>query len=151
MRFLLNILETGDKGLWVFVFLTVTLGGAAARVTGSAIASSWRSPWQIVGAAFLLACAVRFFHFALFGEPLLALPNFIADYFTVLHVRRIRLPAHPRPPDGHAVPLGLRAGRPVLVAAEAAASAAPSVTFPTFRTNMRAGARRCTPSLARSN
>ena len=84
MRILLNILETGDKGLWVFVFLTVTLGGAAARVTGSAIASSWRPPWQIAGAAFLLACAVRFFHFALFGEPLLALPNFIADYFTVL-------------------------------------------------------------------
>ena len=84
MRFLLNILESGDKGLWVFVFLTVTLGGAAARVTGSAIASSWRSPWQIAGAAFLLACAVRFFHFALFDEPLLALPNFIADYFTIL-------------------------------------------------------------------
>src|SRR3989304_2704194 len=84
MRILLNILEPGDKGLWVFVFLTVTLGGAAARVTGSAIASSWRSPWQIVGAAFLLACAVRFFHFALFGEPLLALPNFIADLLSVL-------------------------------------------------------------------
>jgi hypothetical protein len=84
MRFLLNILESGDKGLWVFVFLTVTLGGAAARVTGSAIAESWRSPWQILPAAFLLACAARFFHFALFAEPLLALPNFVADYLTVL-------------------------------------------------------------------
>jgi hypothetical protein len=80
MRILLNILESGDKGFYVYMLLTVALGGAAARVTGSAIASTWRSPWQILGATLLLACAVRFFHYALFAEPLLSLRLFLLDY-----------------------------------------------------------------------
>ena len=84
MRILLNILESGDKSFYVYMLVTVALGGAAARVTGSAIASTWRSPWQILGAALLLACAVRFFHYALFAEPLLSLRNFILDYGVLL-------------------------------------------------------------------
>jgi hypothetical protein len=76
--------ETGANGLWIFLLVTVAMGGAAARVTGSAIAATWRSPWQILGAAFLLACAVRFFHYALFAEPLLSLQNFLVDYAVVV-------------------------------------------------------------------
>jgi hypothetical protein len=84
MRILLDILESGDKSFYVYMLVTVALGGAAARVTGSAIASTWRSPWQLLGAALLLACAVRFFHYALFAEPLLALRNFVLDYAVLL-------------------------------------------------------------------
>jgi hypothetical protein len=84
MSFLLSILETADKSFYVYLLVTVALGGAAARVTGSAIASTWRSPWQIVGAAFLLACAVRFFHYALFSEPFLSLRLFLLDYAVLL-------------------------------------------------------------------
>jgi len=81
MRYLLDLaLASGDKSFYVYLLVTVTLGGAAARVTGSAIASTWRSPWQILGAVFLLACAVRFFHYALFAEPLLSLRRFLLDY-----------------------------------------------------------------------
>jgi hypothetical protein len=81
MRFLLHLAqESGDKSFWVYMLITVALGGAAARVTGSAIAKTWRSPWQILGAMLLLACAVRFFHYALFAEPLLSLRLFLLDY-----------------------------------------------------------------------
>jgi hypothetical protein len=74
------ILEGGDKSFWVYMLVTVMLGGAAAWASGSAIASTWRAPWQVLVAAFALACVVRFFHYALFGEPLLALINFLVDY-----------------------------------------------------------------------
>ncbi len=85
MRYLLQAaLESGDKSFYVYLLVTVTLGGAAARVTGSAIATTWRSPWQILGAVLLLACAVRFFHYALFAEPLLSLRRFLLDYFVLL-------------------------------------------------------------------
>lgn len=81
---LTSFYDTADNGLWIFLLLTVLLGGSAARATGSAIASTWRSPWQILGAAFLLACTVRFLHFALFAEPLLSLKNLIVDYAVML-------------------------------------------------------------------
>ena len=76
--------ETGANGLWVFLLLTVLAGGAAGRATGASIASAWRPPWQIFLAAFGLACAVRFLHYALFAEPLLSLQNFLVDYAVVL-------------------------------------------------------------------
>jgi hypothetical protein len=85
MADLLNaVIESFDKSFWVYVLLTVLLGGAAARVTGSAIASTWRSPWQIPAAVFLLACAVRFLHYALFAEPLFSLRAFLLDYGVLL-------------------------------------------------------------------
>lgn len=76
--------ETTDNGLWIFLLLTVLAGGAAGRATGAAIASTWRPPWQIFGAAFLLTCGVRFLHYALFAEPLLSVQNFIIDYGVIL-------------------------------------------------------------------
>jgi hypothetical protein len=79
-----TLLTFGDKGLWTFLLVTVAMGGAAARVAGSAIASGWRPPWQIVPAAFLLACAARFFHYALFNEALLAPRNFLVELLTTL-------------------------------------------------------------------
>jgi hypothetical protein len=76
--------DTSSGALWVFVLVTLLIGGSAARVTGATLASTWRSPWQIVGTAFLLACAVRFLHYALFAEPLLSLKNFAIDYAVML-------------------------------------------------------------------
>jgi hypothetical protein len=79
----MGIYETSSNGLWIFFLVTVLMGGSAARATGGAIASTWRPPWQIFGAALLLTFAVRFFHYALFQEPLLSLGNFIIDYIVV--------------------------------------------------------------------
>ena len=57
-----SIYQSGANGLWVFVALTVLLGGAAAFTTGQAIAQSWKPYWQLVWYMVLLAAAVRFFH-----------------------------------------------------------------------------------------
>ncbi len=88
----MSFYDTGDNGLWIFLLVTVLMGGSAARATGSAIASTWRPPWQIFGAALLLTFAVRFFHYALFYEPLLSLTNFLVDYIVVAARLRARLP-----------------------------------------------------------
>jgi hypothetical protein len=76
--------DTGDRGLWIFLLVTVLMGGSAARATGAAIASTWRPPWQVFAAALLLTFVVRFFHYALFYETLLSLKNFIVDYVVVV-------------------------------------------------------------------
>ena len=75
---------SGPNGVWIFLLLTVTLGGAAAWVTGQAIATTWRPFWQLPIYAVLLALAVRFLHFALFEEPLLAPSNVSVDFLVLL-------------------------------------------------------------------
>ncbi|MGH1418295.1 MAG: DUF6867 family protein [Hyphomicrobiaceae bacterium] len=78
-----QVYPSGPNGFWVFVLLTVVLGGLTAWATGRAVASTWRPLVQIVGYIFLLALVVRFFHYALFQQPLLAPAAFVID-FTVL-------------------------------------------------------------------
>lgn len=67
------------NSIWVFVLLTLIIGGGAAALTGRAIASVWRPWWQVVGFALLLGAAVRFLHVALFEGTLLSLPYYVAD------------------------------------------------------------------------
>jgi len=54
----------------IFVGMTLLLMGGAAVLIGQAVAATWRSPWQAVGYAILLAVATRFLSRALFyGDP----------------------------------------------------------------------------------
>jgi len=64
---------------WVFILLTVIIGGGAAALTGRAVAATWRPWWHVIPFALLLGAAVRFLHFALFGGTLLSLPGYAAD------------------------------------------------------------------------
>jgi hypothetical protein len=75
------IYETsGPNGFWVFLLVTVVMGGTAAWVTGRAIAQTWRPAWHLAVYVGLLALAVRFFHYALFWETLVSPGNFAIDY-----------------------------------------------------------------------
>ncbi len=76
--------ESGPNGLWIFLLLTVILGGVAAWATGQAIAATWRPIWQVPVYAALLTLGVRFLHFALFEEPLLAPANLVVDFAVML-------------------------------------------------------------------
>ena len=78
------IYDSGPNGLLYFVFLTVVLGGAAAWVSGSAIAQTWRPVWQIPVYMLMLAGAVRFCHYALFGERLLSIRSYVTDFITLM-------------------------------------------------------------------
>ena len=69
--------EEGSFG--VFVLVTVILGGGAAALSGRAVASTWRPWWQVAVYMLILACAVRFLHFSLFGGTLLSLHYYSVD------------------------------------------------------------------------
>lgn len=67
------------ENIWVFLGLTVILVGGCAFLMGQAIATTWRSYWQILPYSLVMAAANRFLAFALFKEQLLAvIPYLIA-------------------------------------------------------------------------
>jgi Domain of unknown function (DUF6867) len=76
--------QAGGDSPWVFVFITVLIGGAAAWVSGKSLAQTWRPLWQVPAYILLLTCGVRFLHYALFQEPLLAIQNWVVDYSVLL-------------------------------------------------------------------
>jgi hypothetical protein len=71
--------DAGPNGDWVFLLVTVIMGGLAAHATGSAIAATWRPRWQLVVYGLLIAAAVRFIHYALFDEPFIAPRSYVVD------------------------------------------------------------------------
>ena len=68
-----------EHSLFAFAALTVVIAGAAAYMTGRAIARGWRSPWQCIGYMLLLGGADRFFHYALAKGTLLSLHYYLVD------------------------------------------------------------------------
>jgi hypothetical protein len=70
--------ESSPHGPWVFIALTLILGGAAAIATGRAIAQTWRPIWHLLPYMLILSAGVQFLHYALFGEKLLS-----AQYYLV--------------------------------------------------------------------
>jgi hypothetical protein len=72
-------LSYDGNSIWVFVLLTVIIGGGAAALTGRAIASTWRPWWHLIGFVLLLGGAVRFLHFALFEGTLLSITYYVVD------------------------------------------------------------------------
>ena len=91
--------DAGPHGHWVFLIVTVLLGGLAAFATGRALAQTWRPLWLLPLATALLTCAVRFIHYAVFAELLLSAQNFAVDMTVVtaaalvgyMHTRRQQL------------------------------------------------------------
>jgi hypothetical protein len=68
-----------EENLGVFLLVTVVLGGGAAALAGRAVAATWRPWWQVVAYMLILAAAVRFIHFSLFGGTLLSLHYYLVD------------------------------------------------------------------------
>jgi small-conductance mechanosensitive channel len=68
-----------EDSFWIFVLVTVVLGGGAAFLTGRAIATTWRPWWQVAVYMLVLGGAVRFFHMALFNGTLLSLHYYLVD------------------------------------------------------------------------
>jgi len=70
----------------VFIGLTVILFGAAAFMTGQAIAATWRPWWQTVPYCFLLGLGDRFLTFALFGGELLSPAGYVVHALILLAI-----------------------------------------------------------------
>ena len=70
-------------GLFTFVVITLILGGAGAWAAGRALAQTWRPMPMLLIYMLLLTAGVRFLHYALYGEPLLA-PLLVKQIFEVI-------------------------------------------------------------------
>ena len=68
-----------EPSFWLFLFITCVLGGWAAWMTGRAMAGAWKPYWQALLYCLLLAAAVRFIHYALFGGTLRSLHFYLVD------------------------------------------------------------------------
>jgi Domain of unknown function (DUF6867) len=73
-----------ENSPWVFLILTVLIGGTAAWLTGRALAIGWRPTWQIIFYMSLLGLVLRFFHFALFQGTLVSLHYYVTDTLILL-------------------------------------------------------------------
>ena len=73
-----------ERGIIDFLLVTCFLGGGAAYLTGRAVAITWRPIGYLVLYLFLLACAVRFIHYALFEGTLLSPQYFLVDAVVLL-------------------------------------------------------------------
>ena len=69
-----------DDGSWVFLVLTVIIGGAGAFLSGRGLARGWKPFWRVFFYVALLAAAVRFFHYALFDGTLTSLYYYLVTY-----------------------------------------------------------------------
>jgi hypothetical protein len=72
-------LLSAERSLFVFLLVTVLMGGGAAWLAGRAIAAAWRPWWRVVVPMLLLGLAVRFIHFAVFRSVLLSLHYYLVD------------------------------------------------------------------------
>lgn len=68
-----------EDSFGVFILVTIILGGGAATLAGRAIAATWRPWWQVIAYGFILAGAVRFIHFSLYGGTFLSLHYYLVD------------------------------------------------------------------------
>ena len=72
-----------ESSVWLFVLVTVVMGGWGAWMTGRAMASTWQRYPKLVAYLVLLAAAVRFIHFALFQGTLLSMHYYLVDLVVV--------------------------------------------------------------------
>ena len=68
-----------ENALWIFLLVSIVLGGGAAALAGRAIAKTWRPLWQVVLYGFILGIGVRFIHFSVFNGTLLSLHYYLVD------------------------------------------------------------------------
>jgi hypothetical protein len=73
-----------EPSFWLFLLVTVIMGGWAAWRTGKALAKSWKPVWHLIPNIAMLGIAVRFIHFALFEGTLFSLHYYLIDTVIIL-------------------------------------------------------------------
>ena len=66
-----------ENSPWVFLILTVIMGGGAAFMAGRSLAGGWKSVWLLLAYMVPFTAGIRFLHFALFQGQLTSLQYFI--------------------------------------------------------------------------
>jgi hypothetical protein len=73
-----------EPTVWLFLLVTVVMGGWLAWMTGRAIAVTWKPNIQLVIYILVLGLVLRFIHFALFQATLLTLHYYIVDTIVLM-------------------------------------------------------------------
>lgn len=73
-----------ESTIWLFLLVTVVMGGWMAWMIGRGIALGWKPYWQAVVSLLLLGFAVRFIHHALFEGTLLSPHYYVVDTVVLL-------------------------------------------------------------------
>lgn len=68
-----------EPTVWLFLLVTVVMGGWAAWMSGRAVALSWKPVIQLVFYVLILGVFIRFIHFSLFQGTLLSIRFYIVD------------------------------------------------------------------------
>ena len=72
-----------EGSVWLFLLVTVVMGGWAAWRSGKALAKAWKPAWTLLPYMLILGAAVRFIHFALFHGTLLAPQYYLVDTLVI--------------------------------------------------------------------
>jgi hypothetical protein len=75
-----------EPSFWLFILVTCIMGGGGAWMTGRAMAMTWRPYRMCLVYLLVLAAAVRFIHFALFGGTLLSLHYYLVDAAVIIFI-----------------------------------------------------------------
>lgn len=75
-----------EPSAWLFLLVTVVLGGWTAWMTGRAVALAWHPVARALLWSLPLAVGVRFIHFALFDGTFLSLHYYLVDLAVVAAV-----------------------------------------------------------------
>lgn len=78
-----------EPSVWLFLLVTVVMGGWTAWMTGRALAKNWRHWGLAVAALLVLAVAVRFIHYALFQGTFISPRYYLVDAIVVLAIGMI--------------------------------------------------------------
>lgn len=73
-----------ERNIVDFLLVSCFLGGGAAFLTGRAVALTWKPIVYLLVYLLLLACGVRFIHYALFEGTLLSPHYFLVDAVILL-------------------------------------------------------------------
>jgi len=73
-----------EQSIWLFLLVTIIMGGWAAWRTGKAVAKIWQPAVKLIPYMLLLGLAVRFIHFALFEGTLFTLHYYLVDVAVLL-------------------------------------------------------------------
>jgi hypothetical protein len=73
-----------EQNPWIFLILTVFLGGGAAYLGGRSLALGWKSMTLLVVYMLIFGVGIRFLHFALFQAELISLQYYVSHTAVIM-------------------------------------------------------------------
>mgnify|MGYP001006555717 CR=1 FL=1 len=75
-----------EASIWVFLFVTILLGGGGAWMTGRSVAQNWGSPVILTVYLLLLGAGIRFIHHALYEGSMFSLHYYVVDTIIIFAI-----------------------------------------------------------------